>query len=233
MYNNQIQTAMTTNLIDVLRKSFTEESYRNISDYVGINPESTKNGIHAIIPAVLVSILGNNTVNNATQPTWWNALKDDYHYTENEFIDTNNVKAPSFIIKGREMLAGMFRTCHDDLVLSVSSIAGVQKKKAAGLIEISVPLIMGYLNNWMRRNEWKFKDLIKNLFEQKATIVGALPVGISPAHFGVSNLPKNNFSETIETKIPTQGIPRKKRRNGLMWLIGLIVLGVLLWYFLG
>lgn len=224
---------MTTNLIDVLRKSFTEKSYQEISQYVDINTESTKNGIKAIIPAMLASILGINTVNNAVQPTWWNALKDDYPYSENEFIDVTNIKTPSFLTKGREVLSGMFHSCHDDLIASVSSVAGIQKEKAAGLIEVSVPLIMGYLNNWMRRKGWKFKDLIQNLFEQKANIVGALPTGISPAHFGINNMPKHNFSETIETKIPTHGAPRKKSRNGLMWLNGLILLALLLWYFMG
>lgn len=223
---------MTTNLIDVLRKSFTEKSHQDISQYVGINSESAKNGIHAIIPAVLASILGNNTVNNAVRPTWWNALKDDYPYNENEFIDTSTVKAPSFLTKGREIQSGMFRTSHDDLVTSVSSVAGVQKEKAAGLIEMTVPLIMGYLNNWMLRKGWKFKDLIQNLFDHKTDIVGALPTGISPAHFGINNRPNYNFSETIEAKIPTHGAPQKKSRNGLMWLIGLILLALLLWYFI-
>ena len=192
---------MTTNLIDVLRKSFTKESYHDISEYVGINPESTKNGINALIPAFLASILGNNTTNDAVQPTWWNALKDDYPQIENEFVDTTHIDTSSFLIKGREVLSGMFRTNHDDLVASISSVAGVQKEKATGLIEIVVPLLMGFLTNWMRTKEWKFTDLITNLLEQKSTITKSLPMGLSTINFGVNDMVKDNLSKTPEEEV--------------------------------
>ncbi len=224
---------MTTNLIDVLRKSFTPETYDAIAINVGINPESVKNGINAIIPALLASILGNNTVNSATQPTWWNVLKEEYPYNENEFIDTTPISTSSFLIKSREIVNGLFTSCYDDLVSSISSIGGVQKEKAARLIHTTAPLVIGYLNNWMRRKGWKYKDLINNLFEQKTHIIGTLPMGISPACFEMNNMPKNNFSQTIENKLPATGVSHKKNRNGLMWFIGLVVLGILLWYFLG
>ena len=115
---------------------------------MGINLESTKNGLNAITPIVLTSILGNNTVKNATQPVWWNALKEEYPFSEDEYIEATHINSPSFLIKGREVISGMFRTNHDELVTSVSSVAGIQKEKASGLIEVGVPLIAGYLNNW-------------------------------------------------------------------------------------
>ncbi|MDD2477048.1 MAG: hypothetical protein PHI32_14220 [Dysgonamonadaceae bacterium] len=59
---------MKINLIDILRNSFSDKSYQDISQHVGINLESTKNGLNAITPIVLASVLGNNTVKNATQP---------------------------------------------------------------------------------------------------------------------------------------------------------------------
>lgn len=236
------QTTMSINLINILRNSFTEKSYRDISEHVDINPQSAKNGLNDLVPAVLACILGNNTVTSSTQPTWWNALKDEYPYTDNEYIETANISKPSFLIKGREVLSGMFRTNLDELVNSISSVAGIQKEKAAGLIEVGVPLIIGYLNNWLRKKGWKFKDLIANLIATKSTIINELPTGISAAHFGVNrpnsikdpiDKPKINFSETIESEIPANPKTKKKNRNGLMWIIGLIVIALLVWYFLG
>lgn len=224
---------MTVNLIDILRNSFNEKSYQDISMHTGVNIESTKNGLNAIIPSVLACILGNNTTSSSSQPTWWNTLKDEYPYTQSDFIETENIKSTSFLVKGREILSDMFRTNHDELVKSVSSVAGIQKEKAAGLIEVGVPLIIGYLNNWVKRMGWKFIDLIGNLIEMKLTIIAELPMGISPAHFGINNLPKNNFSETIKTEIPTHKKAIKRNRNSLMWIIGLLILALLLWYFLG
>ena len=238
---------MAANLIDILRNSFTEKSYADISQHVGISTESTKNGLNALVPAVLGCILGNNTVTSATQPTWWNALKDEYPYADEEFIDTNNINKPSFLIKGREVLSGMFRTNHDELVKSVGIVSGIPKDKSAGLIEVGVPLIIGYLNNWVRKKGWRFNELIANLIENKPSIVAALPAGISPSNFGVDkfskpNIPetkvnisdtKSDFAETIESEIPEQPHAVKKNKNGLMWIIGLIILALLLWYFLG
>lgn len=224
---------MKINLIDILRNSFSDKSYQDISQHVGINLESTKNGLNAITPIVLASVLGNNTVKNATQPVWWNALKEEYPFSEDEDIETIYINSPSFLIKGREVISGMFRTNHDELVSSISSIAGIQKEKASGLIEVGVPLIAGYLNNWVRKKGWKFKDLIENLDENKPSIIAALPSGISPARFGMGNVPKDNFSKTIETAIPTKTKSHNRVRNGFMWLFGLIVIALLLWYFMG
>ena len=232
-YTIQTITTMAINLIDVLRNSFDEKAYQDISEHTGINLESTKNGLNVIIPAVLACILGNNTTTNASQPKWWNTLKDDYPDTKNDFIETKNINSSSFFVKGREILSSMFRTNHDELVKSVSSVAGIQKEKAAGLIEVGVPLIIGYINNWMKRKDWRFKDLIKNLIEIKPSIVDELPIGISPAHFGINNLPKNNFSEIVKTEIPRHKKTVKRNRNALMWIIGLLVLFILSWYFLG
>lgn len=238
---------MAIDLIDILRNSFTDKSYKDISQHVGINIESTKNGLNALVPAVLGCILGNNTVTSATQPKWWNALKDEYPYADEEYIDTSNISKPSFLIKGREVLSGMFRTNHDELVKSIGSVAGIPKEKSAGLIEVGVPLIIGYLGNWVRKKGWKFNELIANLIENKQSIVTALPVGITPAHFGVDNLSKanipkaksnitetkSNFSETIESEIPTQRHAVKTNKNGLIWIGGLVVLAIVLWYLLG
>lgn len=241
MFHTKTHTTMTTNLINVLQKSFSDKSYQDISQHVDISPASTKNGTKAIIPTVLASILQNNTMSSSAQPSWWNALDNEYPYTDDEFVSTHNISNSTFLVKGREVVSGMFRTNHDDLVSSVSSIAGIQREKAAGLIEVGVPLIVGYLKSWMRKKGWKFKDLIQNLIENKSSITGALPSGISPTQFEVvnkpenkpKNTPKNNFSETIESQIPPVKKPVKKKNNGIMWFVGLVVIALILWYFMG
>ena len=233
---------MSVNLIDKLRNSFTEKSYQDISEYVDINTQSAKNGINALVPAVLACVLGNNTLTSAKQPIWWDALKDEYSNGDDEYINTANINKPSFLNKGREVLSGMFRTNHDDLVKSISSVAGIQKEKAAGLIEVGVPLIIGHLNKWIKTKGWKFKDLIAILLETKLNIVKELPIGISATHFGINGLkddhtkvinnPTKDFSETIKTEIPTHPKAVKKNKNSLMWIVGLIVIALLAWYFL-
>lgn len=224
---------MTNNLLNILQKSFSDKSYKDISQYVGISPEATKNGLKIIIPNVLTAILGNNTMSSSAQPTWWNALDSEYPYSDDEFVQTDNIDNTSFLVKGREVLSGMFRTNIDKLVSSVSSVAGIQKEKAAGLIEVGVPLIAGHLKNWMRRKNWKFKDLIDNLINNKTITQEEDPIHIPIAEFEDDNKPKDNFSETIKTEIPTTKVTKKKKNNGLVWFAGLVVLAFALWYFMG
>ena len=95
---------MAIDLINILRNSFTDKSYADISQHVGISTESTKNGLNALVPAVLGCILGNNTVTSATQPSWWNAMKEEYPYTDEEYIDTDNINKSSFLIKGEDII---------------------------------------------------------------------------------------------------------------------------------
>lgn len=224
---------MSINLINILRKSFSDKSYADISQHVGISPESTKNGLKAIIPNILAAILFNNTLNSSSEPTWWNALDGEYPYSDDEFVQTENISNTTFLVKGREVVSGMFRTNHDELVSSVSSVAGIQKEKAAGLIEVGVPIIAGHLKNWMKRKNWKFTDLIENLNENKAIITGVVPSNIPKTAFSEDNKPKDNFSETIKTEIPTTKVTKKKKNNGLVWFAGLVVLVLILWYFMG
>lgn len=78
-------------------------------------------------------------------------MKEEYPYTDEEYMDTDNINKSSFLIKGREILSGMLRTNYDELVKSVGIISGVPKEKSASLIEVGVPLIIGYLSNWVRK----------------------------------------------------------------------------------
>lgn len=224
---------MAINLINILQTSFNEKSYTDVSQYVGINQVSTENGVKAIIPVVLASILGNNTTSSSSKPIWWNALDNDYPLSHDEFVDSTVINDSAFLVKGREVLAGMFRTNHDELVTSVSTVAGIQKEKAAGLIEVSVPLISGYLKNWMKTKGWTFKDLIENLMENKHTITAALPVGMTSEHFGVDNIQKEELPKTIKTEGPILQKRAKKKNNGLYWFGGLLILALILWYFMG
>lgn len=224
---------MAINLIDILRNSFTEKSYQDLSQHVAISPEATKNGVRALVPTVLACILGNNYTSSSTEPTWWNALKDEYPYADDEYIDCSHINNPSFLIKGREILMGLYRTNYDDLVKSISDVSGIQKVKAAGLIEVGVPLIIGYLNNWLRKKGWKFHYLIENLILNRSSIVEALPPGTSPAHFGISTMQKNNFTKPIETEKLLEEAPPKKNINALLWILSLAGIALLLWYIIG
>lgn len=176
---------MNISFLTVLRDSFTEKSYQRLSEHISISSEQAKNGVYAIIPIILASILENNTASNAVQPIWWNSLKEVPAFTDDKTINVNIINKPFFAVKGRGVSWYMFSFCFNDLVAVVSEMASIQKQNAISLIEITTPLIVCYLINWMEWEGWEFEDLIDNLLHAKYEITTALPVGISTAHLGI------------------------------------------------
>lgn len=228
---------MAINLITVLQDAFSAEAYKDISNHVDISTESTKNGLKVVIPATLASI-SKYEGESSPLPSCWNALDNVYRPTDAKHINTQNIHNPTFVEKGREILWCMFRKNHDELVATVATVAGVQKAKASKLVEVGVPLVVGFLKNWMLHNGWTFNDLMSNLSKNNSLIAAALPEELAFAHFEMNNSPKVNFSKTMETPLATAPTPVSKKRknnNAIIWLAGLILvalLALLLWYLL-
>lgn len=224
---------MATELIDILRRSFTEKSYQDVSKHIGITEASTRNGLNALVPIVLASLLEHYPTGDIPQPKWWNVLKECYPYSDKEYIETDHIKDPEFLIRGREITSGLYQSNHDDLVATIGNVAGVSKEKAAGIVEVGVPLIVGYLNNWMKRKNWSFSQLMGNLYETKGSIKNALPTGVSYVNIDTNHVPPNTFSKTNKTVVPTQNASPRRIKNSFLWLFGLIVVVLVLWYVMG
>lgn len=188
LYITQKITAMKINFLTVLQDSFTQKSYQILSKNIAISTEQSKNGVHVIIPIILVSILENHTARNAIQPIWWNSLKKEYACKDDKTINIDIIDKPFYAVKGRGVSWYIFRNCYNDIAEEVSKKAFIRKDNAEFLIQITTPLIAGYLINWLEREGWKFEDLIENLLKTKYDLIAALPVGISPAHLGVSGI---------------------------------------------
>ncbi len=181
-------TLMKISFLSILHDSFTEQSYQTLSRHLAISTDQAKDGVHVIIPIVLASILENNTSSNAVQPIWWNALSKEFACNEDKTMNISIISKPFFDVKGRGVSWYIFRYCYNDLVALVSEKAIIQKKNAENLIELTTPLIAGYLINWLVREGWDFDDLISNLLINRHDIIGALPVGIAPVHLGINGL---------------------------------------------
>lgn len=174
--------------LTVLRDSFTEKSYKSLSEHIAISPGQVKNGVKVIIPIILASLLENNTESNAIQPIWWSSLKDGYANKDDKTINVDIIDKPFYDEKGRGISWFIFRYCFNDLAATVSEKVAIRKDDAVSLIEIITPLIVGYLINWLEWQEWKFEDLIKHLSNSRSEIIASLPAGISPVHLGINGM---------------------------------------------
>lgn len=174
--------------LTILRDSFTEKSFQNLSKHIPISTEQAKNGVKVIIPIILASILENNTASNAIRPIWWSSLKDGFTNKDDITINVDIIDTSFFDVKGRGISWYLFRFCFNDLVAIISEEAAIRKENAVSLIEITTPLIIGYLINWLEWKGWKFEDLIEHILNSKSEIIASLPVGISPVHLGINGL---------------------------------------------
>lgn len=227
---------MAVNLIDVLKNAFTDNVYESIARKVGLDASTAKSGVGAIIPTVLGSILGKNTVGAYNQPSWWDSIVDFFD-GDDEDLHISKVDDPSFLKTGSGMVSGLFGTNHDSIVGAIGQSIGAGKEKASGLMGMVVPMITGYLGNWMKRKSWSFKDLISNLIDNKSSIMSALPASISPALLGfsapVADAPRATHTRPVETKREPVQEPRKGGSNWLWWLLAILLIGLLLWWLLG
>lgn len=228
---------MSVNLIDVLKNAFTENVYDRISRNVELDRDAARSGVGAVIPTVLASILGKNTTTAYNEPTWWNSLTGLFTRDEDEmYVDV--VNDPLYNETGNNVYHGLFGSNRDTIVEAIARKIGLGTDKASGFLSTVVPLVTGYLANWIRRKGWSFGDLIGNLFDNRSSIVNALPAGVSPALFGLAADTPEPVQETVYTEpepvretVTTP--PPAKSNNLLWWVIGVLLLAVLLWWLLG
>ncbi len=219
---------MSVNLIEILKNAFNDNAYETLSQKVGDNVNNIKSGVSAIIPTVLASILGKNHAANYS-PEWWTPLTHWYGAEETDALKVNLFEHPEFATHGTTLLSNLFSDNRPQVENAISKVSGMNTDKVSALLKASVPMIIGYLTNWLQRKGWTFADLIANLKENKSALISALPAGIGMDSFGLNadmpNIPHEYDKKQLEA--PTS------QNNWLKWLIPLLLLIVLLWFLLG
>ncbi len=222
---------MNENLLDVLRRAFDDNAYESVAQRVELDKDVTKKGVNALIPTVLASLLGKNTVAMNNQPTWWQRLENDFGLDQ-DILPLNRIDDPMFATHRENILGHIFGSNRDSITSTFSKLLNTTSAKAESFIGITAPLIMGYLTNWMKRQNWKFSNLISNLFDSRPSIINALPAGITPAMFGISN-DFNNRTTVNEPRPKQKGTDPTPKKNNWLWIPLLLIAALLLWWLLG
>ncbi len=222
---------MNENLLDVLRRAFDDNAYESVAQRVELEKDVTKKGVNALIPTVLASLLGKNTVAMNNQPTWWQRLENDFGLDQ-DILPLNRIDDPMFATHRENILGHIFGSNRDSITSTFGKLLNTTSAKAESFIGITAPLIMGYLTNWMKRQNWKFSNLISNLFDSRPSIINALPAGITPAMFGISN-DFNNRTTVNEPRPKQKGTDPTPKKNNWLWIPLLLIAALLLWWLLG
>jgi OOP family OmpA-OmpF porin len=248
------------NLIESLKSEIGTSVINQISEKVGVTTDQASSALNAGIPAVLAGILKNNDslsgsgflgnlLSNATG-SLFNA-EDTASGTE------------SWLNKGKDLVGSIFGANSSAVTSSLASHIGLGEEKSSGLFAMILPLITGAIGKLVSKNGWSVTDLISKIWENKTEISSALPAGLSSslslANVNLPNVttphiqtpvvevPKVDIPKAEVPKVETPYVPEPRAERPkvnyepeantsssfLKWLIPLIIIGGLLWFFLG
>lgn len=224
---------MKQNLINVLKNAFNDKVLDTLATKTGVDQSSAKSGVEALIPTVLGSLLDKNVVKGNNEPTWWKGIAD-FFSSDKDDVYTSQLENPLFEKTNASLISNLFGSNESLVKNAIGKAMGGATGKTNSFVNSTVPLIIGYLSNWLRRNKWSFGNLISNLTENKSSLLAALPAGISPSMFGLtSGTPYQSKATESTTRSTTpEPEPRRKRRP-ILWIILLLLLALLLWWLLG
>lgn len=221
---------MKQELMNVLKNAFNDNVLNTLATKTGVNKGAAKSGVEALIPTVLSSLLDKNVVKDNNEPTWWKGIADFFR-SDKDDVSISLLENPLFEKTNASLISNLFGSNESIVKNAIGKVMGGATDKTNGFVNATVPLVIGYLSNWLRRNKWSFGKLISNLTENKSSLLGALPAGISPSMFGLtSGTPHYQSKTTTDTTQSTTTEPKKK--SPIWWIILLVLLALLLWWLL-
>ena len=200
----------------------------------GIDKTAAKLGVDALIPTVLSSLLDKNVVKDKKEPAWWSGISDFFR-RDDDNVHISQLENPLYEKTNASLISSLFGTNELSIKNAIGKAMGGATDKTNNFVSTTVPLIVGYLSNWLRRNKWSFGNLISNLVDNKSSLLASLPADISPSMFGlISGAPHHKEKATQSTTRSTTVETKPSRnRNPIGWIILLLLLALLLWWLLG
>lgn len=222
---------MAFNLLETVRGYLTPDLLEKASNHLGESSSGISKAASAAVPALLAMFVNRAERGDAQ------GLLQDAHEAANSNVLTNpqglfTGGISSFLSGGLDRLTGMFGSNASSIVSTISNFAGIKSSAVQGLLGILAPLGLGALGRHAQDNNLNPQGLSSYLSTQKASIMSALPAGLS-----LGNLFGDGFRATHAT--PTSDVRQThrmevdrdvKRTNWLPWLLLALGIIALLWF---
>lgn len=209
--------------IEKLKEDISDDSISLISQKSGENVEKTRAGIFAAIPAVLAGIMKNGSSGSTGLS---NLLSSNASLTDGD----------SLLDRGQSMLGNLFGADTDSVTNAISDSSGISRQKASGVLAMAAPVILGAITRLMSSKGWSFTDLIRNLFENKASIASSLPGNLGST-FGLASLTPNLAGRFDSPDTSSRNVhykePASTGTSLWKWLIPLVLIALALWWLMG
>lgn len=236
-------------LIDSLKNEINISDINGIGESLGLNTIQVGSALNTAIPAVLAGFLknGNSSIDG---------LKD-------LFLSNSNVSAAALadskisgVNSGKSLLSSVFGTDDMAIVQSMGDKLGLTGEKTSNLLESIIPFITGAITKLITSKGWSMPEFLQKIIDNKSEITAALPselhskLGLtnfdiphlSDAHASVTPLETPVVAppviENIERRQPVTetrtNYPTETKKGSIApWIIGILVVGAILWLLLG
>jgi hypothetical protein len=239
------ETAMASNIIDLIKSELGESFGVAAADTTGLNTDQTRRTVDAAIPAVLAAILG-----SATTPTGSNALASALRTQDPNLL--NNLPSmlitgnrQSLISSGTNVLSSLLGEGKlATLVNALSSFGGIKPGAGQSLLGLLVPVVMGVLGQQQRAGNLSTDGLVQMLEGQRSNIASALPSSLATSLDSAGLL--RGLGDTARTSAGTAATAGRtaasgaataadaarqaaSRGNWAKYAVGLLVLALIVW----
>lgn len=225
-------------LLNQIKNSVSEITINNLSKLLEEDVNGTKQGLNLGITSFLASIIKfANTEKSAK--SLLGILTDGGHTGDiiNNFesFSGNIEKARLLETIGGNIVSHFLDTKGSNVSDKISELGGITKANANSLLNLSAPLVLGFLGRTVRENNFNANDIKSYLQSEGSEVSSALPMALS----NVLNLPsftKAKASPFKHNKAVSELNKSEEKKKSFEW--GLVVpwillglLGLLIYYF--
>jgi OOP family OmpA-OmpF porin len=243
---------MAINVLDLARNVLTDNVIKSASNSLGESEIGIKKAISGILPSVLVGLVSKSRTLSNGGLTSLLESSENLLRTESAshsdslagiFSNSQNLGVGSSLLgSAAPILSTLFGDRHETVANGISNFSGIRSSSASTLLSVISPVVLRTIGNYASSNRLDEKGIWSWLSTQKDAILSAIPGGLDlSALLGIGSLGSAfasfpGFSTPLssaESKRSEYVTPEPERNNNSwLWLVGLLVLGLIGWYFL-
>lgn len=169
---------MTVNLLNMLKDQVSDELARNASSFLGETEDTTREGLSAIFPTLLGTMIGKSEEPNGTQGLMGMIDKLDNNLVDNisSLFGGGASSVNGILNSGGSIVDMLLGNKMSGVVDIIRNISGMKSGSASSLIKMAAPFLMSLIGKQISgQGASGLKDL---LLSQKEAVQQAMPAGI-------------------------------------------------------
>ncbi len=205
---------MSINLMDLVKDQLTDGIMDKLSSAIGENTSATSSAVSHFLPALMGGIIDKGSSQSGASSIMKlitdNALGGDTLSNLGSLLGGGD-KTSTFMKLGGTLLSGLLGSRQDSMLSNLLSLTGLGRKSGSSLLSFLAPIVLGQLGKLISRDNMDAGGVQRLLSSQKSYLANS---AVSGASHSSSSSDGGGM-------------------GWLKWLLPLLLIGALLWYFMG